>query len=91
MILVGPWSAFVLAGIIISPTSREVLILHGKPQTLVHLQEGQDVEGWVVTSILPDRIVLRAGAVEHELKLLDKAAPSTPVIPTAPGSRRFNP
>lgn len=86
----GPWSAFTLAGIIISPTSREVLILHGKPPALVHLQEGQDVEGWVVTSILPDRIVLRGGDVEHELKLLEKPAPSPPVTPIAPG-RRFNP
>jgi general secretion pathway protein N len=77
----GPWSSMVLAGIIISPASREALILHGKPPTVVHVQEGQDVDGWLVTSILPDRVVLRGGTTEHELKLLDKidaTAPKTP-------------
>ena len=84
----GPWSSFTLAGIIISPTAREALILHGQPPTVVHLQEGQDVEGWTVTSILPDRIVLRGGDAEHELKLLDKQGPSASPV-TAP-RRNFN-
>ena len=84
----GPWSSFVLAGIIISPVSREALILHGKPPIVVHVQEGQDVDGWLVTSILPDRVVLRGGTTEHELKLLDKVdstAPKTPnfIVPRA--------
>jgi hypothetical protein len=81
----GPWSNFVLAGIIISPDSREALILHGKPQAMVHVQEGQDVDGWLVTSILPDRVVFRGGSTEHELRLTDKSdAGSTPNYPTPP-------
>ena len=77
----GPWSSFVLAGIIISPVSREALILHGKPPIVVHVQEGQDVDGWLVTSILPDRVVLRGGTTEHELKLTDKVDTTGPKVP----------
>jgi type II secretory pathway component PulC len=81
----GPWSNFVLAGIIISPASREALVLHGKPQTMVHVQEGQDIDGWLVTSILPDRVVFRGGSTEHELKLIDKVdAGSTPNFTNPP-------
>lgn len=69
----GAWSSFVLAGIIITPQSREALVLHGKPQTIVHLQEGQALEGWTVTSIYPDHIVFRDGLNEHELRLTPKA------------------
>lgn len=84
----GPWSSFVLAGVIISGDSREALVLHGKPQTVVHLREGQDVEGWTVTSIQPDRIVIRSGASEHELKLLDRTTSEQhPLAPSGPPPR----
>jgi hypothetical protein len=84
----GPWSSFVLAGIIISPTSREALILHGKPPTIVHVQEGQDIDGWLITSILPDRVVLRGGTTEHELKLIDKPDSPAPNAPNLNPQRR---
>jgi type II secretory pathway component PulC len=90
----GPWQSLILAGIIISANSREALILHGKPQTAAHIAEGQDVEGWVVTSILPDRIVIRNGSSEHELKLLEKSGsdkPTPPIVPVPGGRRSFNP
>ncbi|HEY1505070.1 MAG TPA: hypothetical protein VGF92_12265 [Stellaceae bacterium] len=70
----GAWSSFVLAGIIITPQSREALVLHGKPQTIAHLQEGQALEGWTITSIYPDRVAFRDGLNEHELRLAPKAA-----------------
>jgi general secretion pathway protein N len=78
----GAWSSFVLAGIIITPQSREALVLHGKPQTVAHVQEGQAVEGWTMTSIYPDHVVFRDGANEHELKLIAKAPP--PTVTTRP-------
>jgi general secretion pathway protein N len=71
----GAWSSFVLAGIIITAQSREALVLHGKPQAIAHLQEGQALEGWTITSIYPDRVVFRDGLNEHELKLVPKAEP----------------
>jgi general secretion pathway protein N len=71
----GAWSSFVLTGIIITPQSREAMVLHGKPQTVAHIQEGQVLEGWTITSIYPDRVVVRDGINEHELKLASKAPP----------------
>ena len=78
----GAWSSFVLAGIIITPQSREAMVLHGKPQTAAHIQEGQVLEGWTVTSIYPDHVVFRDGINEHELKLTSKAPP--PAVATRP-------
>jgi general secretion pathway protein N len=78
----GAWSSFVLAGIIITPQSREALVLHGKPQTVAHIQEGQALEGWTITSIYPDRVVFRDGLNEHALKLTPKAP--LPTVATRP-------
>ena len=69
------WSSFVLAGIIITPQSREALVLHGRPQTAAHIREGEALEGWTFTSIYPDRVVFRDGLNEHELRLTPKTAP----------------
>lgn len=68
----GSWSALTLAGIVVTPASREVLITHGTPPKIVHLQEGQSVDGWVVRSIEPDRIVVANGGEQHELRFLGK-------------------
>jgi type II secretory pathway component PulC len=68
----GSWSALTLAGIVVTPDSREALITHGTPPKIVHLQEGQSVDGWVVRSIEPDRIVVANGGEQHELRFLGK-------------------
>ena len=78
----GAWSSFVLAGIIITPQSREALVLHGKPPVVAHVREGQALEGWTIASIDPDRVVFRDGLNEHELRLTPKAAP--PDVATRP-------
>ena len=78
----GAWSSFVLAGIIITAQSREALVLHGKPQAVAHVQEGQALEGWTITAIDPDHVVFRDGPNEHELRLRPKAAP--PDVATRP-------
>ncbi len=82
----GAWSSFVLAGIIIAPNSREALIRHGTPPTMVHIREGQDIEGWVVRSILPDRVVFVGGDTLHELRLTGKPA-SQATVNTPPRRR----
>ncbi|HKT20343.1 MAG TPA: hypothetical protein VJR47_19975 [Stellaceae bacterium] len=82
----GAWSSFTLAGIIITPDSREALIRHGSPPTIAHLHEGQDLEGWVVRSILPDRVVFAGGDTQHELRLMSKPPASTPA--SGPSARR---
>jgi hypothetical protein len=82
----GAWSNFALAGIVITPDSREALIRHGKPPTIAHLREGQNLEGWVVRSILPDRVVFAGGETLHELRLTSK--PSTPSSANGASGRR---
>jgi general secretion pathway protein N len=69
---IGSWSALSLAGIVVTPASREVLITHGTPAKLVHLQEGQSVDGWVVRTIQSDRVVVANGGEQHELRFLGK-------------------
>lgn len=69
---VGSWSGLTLAGIVVTPASREVLIAHGNPPKIVHLQEGQSVDGWAVRSIDPDRVVIANGGEQHELLFLAK-------------------
>jgi hypothetical protein len=74
----GVWSSFVLAGIIVTPQSRQALVSHGKPPTIAHLAEGQTVEGWTVSAIYPDHVVFSDQRTEHELRLIDKGASPPP-------------
>jgi general secretion pathway protein N len=88
----GSWSALSLAGIVVTSASREVLIAHGNPAKLVHLQEGQSVDGWVVRAIEPDHVVVVNGSEEHELRFLGKhegepAARGNPRRATTPSPR----
>ncbi len=62
-----------LSGIVISPTERMALLKSRRSRELIRVSQGQEVEGWVVQSILPDRVVLRQGEVLEELELKDKA------------------
>jgi general secretion pathway protein N len=64
----GSWSALVLAGIVVTPDARAVLIAHGSPAKLVHLQEGQSVDGWTVREIESDHVVVANGREQHELR-----------------------
>lgn len=85
----GTWSSFALAGIIITPQSREALVVHGKPPAVAHLAEGQAVEGWTLKRIYPDHVVFSDQSNEHELKLIDKTGPLPPSGPPLP--QRANP
>ena len=84
----GAWSSFALAGIIITPQSREALVSHGKPPTIAHLAEGQTIEGWTVSAIYPDHVVFRDRLTEHELRLIDKTAPVPPQPPPPSAQQR---
>lgn len=80
----GAWSTFALAGIIITPQSREALVVHGKPPAIAHLAEGQTIEGWTLRAIYPDHVVFSDQLREHELKLIDKGVPSARPGPQPP-------
>jgi hypothetical protein len=83
----GAWSSFVLSGVILSSGMRTAIIGHGEPPKLKHLQEGQEIDGWDVVSIRPDRVLLRRGDIEHALTLVKRPADASSSPPDrAPSS-----
>jgi general secretion pathway protein N len=62
-------ASLALTGIILSSQSRTALVQEAKSPKPIRLAEGQEVQGWTVQSILPDRIVIRRGTLEQEVKL----------------------
>lgn len=81
--VVQPLSAS-LAGIVISPSASSIIVMHGDPPTLMRLKEGDDLDGWSIRSIEPNRVVLRRGAEEQQLKLHDAASPQVATAAPAP-------
>ncbi|MCH7711885.1 MAG: hypothetical protein IH903_09650 [Proteobacteria bacterium] len=58
-----------LAGVVISPKERVALVQGPRGRDITRLREGQEIEGWVLESILADRIVLRFGELREEVKI----------------------
>ena len=87
------WSSFILKGVILSPTTREALLLHNKQAALVSLREGEMLDGWIAEAILPDRVVFRNGGEEQELTLVKAGNSQAPIeltpiaLPAQPPSR----
>ena len=77
------WSSFVLAGIIITPELREAMVLHNQPPMLVHIQEGEAIDGWTLESLSPDNALFRNDAAEHELKLNVITHVTSPIAPAS--------
>ena len=73
--------AFEVSGIVISPRARLALLARGRSREVIRVSEGELIEGWVVRSILPDRVILEQNGTQQELKLKDKA-------PRAPDRRK---
>jgi len=61
-------ASFTLVGILISPAGRYALLESGQPARLSRVTEGQQIDGWTVTSILPDRVVLRSASGQSEVR-----------------------
>jgi hypothetical protein len=62
-----PEIAVTLVGIMIGDKGRFALVRPAGSQTVTMLAQGGEIGGWRVFLILPDRIVLRAGATEAEV------------------------
>jgi type II secretory pathway component PulC len=56
-----------LVGIMIGAEGRYAVVRAGGSQIVTTLAEGQEIGGWTVFLILPDRIVLRVASVETEI------------------------
>jgi type II secretory pathway component PulC len=63
-----------LAGTVISNNVHSALFAVGNPPVLTRFKEGQTVDGWSIRAIERNRVVLRRGAEEREVKFHDNAA-----------------
>lgn len=72
---------FTLSGVVISTYQRSALVQPGKAGIVQRLKEGDEIAGWTLIQITPDRIIVRRGAEEAEM-LLNYAAPAPPVSST---------
>ena len=78
-----------LVGVILDGDKKLALIKSPQMPLAVGLGVGSSIEGWQVTRVEPDRVALRAGGPEQELKLSDnKAPPPGPQQITGPGNFR---
>lgn len=80
----APEASFTLVGIVISTEDRLALLEHGQPPRIERVFEGQQLDGWSVEAILPDRVVLRHGGTREEVRPRD-APPGRPTRAPAPG------
>jgi hypothetical protein len=70
-------ASFTLVGTILSAQERHALVEHGQPPHIERVSEGQEVDGWTVEQILPDRIVFARGDTHVEIKPKDPSSPRT--------------
>ncbi|HEX7968617.1 MAG TPA: hypothetical protein VF502_10375 [Stellaceae bacterium] len=77
-------SAFTLVGIVISARERHALVEHGQPPRVERIAEGQDIDGWTVEKILPDRVML--GRADARIEVKAKDAPARPGPPRRAGA-----
>jgi len=86
-------ATFTLVGTILSAQERHALVEHGQPARLERISEGQDIDGWTVEQILPDRVVFGRADARIEIKAKDsslrpvpsrRAAGAAPVTPVGP-------
>lgn len=73
-------SSFTLVGIVVSDRERHALIEHGQPPRIDRVVEGQELDGWIVDTILPGKVVVRRADAQEEIKPKDKP-PRTPPRP----------
>jgi hypothetical protein len=71
-----------LVGIMIGDEGRYALVRSAGSQTVTTLAEGQEIGGWQVYLILPDRIVLRVANIETEI-MFPVLSPSQPGVAPA--------
>jgi general secretion pathway protein N len=90
---------FNLVGTILSAQERHALVEHGQPPRLERVSEGQDVDGWTVEQILPDRVIFGRGDTRVEIKPKDvsrgvppprRAAAGAPISPVTPAPDPVN-
>lgn len=72
-----------LRGVVILPDSRVGLFQLGNAPEMQRIAEGQEIAGWRLERVLPDRVVLRADRVE-EVKLHEEKSAMVGTVPAPP-------
>jgi hypothetical protein len=90
--LAVPSSSFILIGIVLSSSGQHALIERGQPPKLERVTEGQEIDGWQVEAIRPDRVIIQRGTTREELKPKDRppkatTAPARPAATPSPGQK----
>ena len=92
---------FTLKGVVIVADERMAVLViqRRRSRTVLRVVEGQQIDGWLVEAILPDRVVLQQGETREEVALRDilktrsraKVRKAEPGTPTAPAAKRVSP
>ncbi|HZT89845.1 MAG TPA: hypothetical protein VFA12_17885 [Stellaceae bacterium] len=69
-------SAFRLVAIVVSGQDRHALLGVGQPMKVVRVREGQEVGGWTVEAIQPDKVIVRRADLREEVKASPPGRPS---------------
>jgi hypothetical protein len=83
-----PRPTLVVQGVVLTPERRYAVIRHGNPPKLDSISEGATVDGWKVTSIDTDRIVLSAAAATVEFEVAKSGHGDAPDLGRASVARR---
>lgn len=86
-------SSFTLVAIIITPQDRHALLGFGQPVKIARVREGQDISGWTVDEILPDKVIVRHADVREEVKAKEgeRSTGMAKTMPTLIPERGRNP
>ncbi len=90
---------FTLKGVVIVADERMAVLQRRRSRTVLRVVEGQQIDGWLVEAIMPDRVVLRQGEMTEVVALRDifnapsraKVRTVAPGTPTAPAAKRVSP
>ena len=66
----------VLAGVIVTRDRQIALVRRKSANQILRMSVGQQIDGWLILTILPDRMVIGAGKVRHEIVLTDQRVPT---------------
>jgi hypothetical protein len=73
----APSPDFSLFGVVITAGEAVALVKAGACSDPMRVKQGEEVSGWTVARVEPDRILVRRDVIEQEL-LLDFASPASP-------------
>lgn len=68
-------AAFSLVGVVIAPGERRALLGFGQPRKIARVAEGEEISGWTVEAILPEKVIVRRADLREEVSAKRNAVP----------------